>query len=191
MYMLRNYTAVKLLSSILMEEENRYKILHESQINTPIPCIRILPNLTVTQLMHKFTTIYVNQMFTTIFIKAWISPYPQPRETNLHYVTYDFLTVVLMKILLLQHTTTCGLVRKYKHLFWTLGQQATPKHRHLYTKLIRSNKMQQYAGIYLLQNHSTCFGCPSHPSSVVHKTVTAASDTGHSIWATTFLQCDL
>ena len=29
--------------------------------------------------------------------------------------------------------------------------------------LIRSNKMQHYAGIYLLQNHSTCFGCPSHP----------------------------
>ena len=47
--------------------------------------------------------------------------------------------------------------------------------------LIRSNKMQRYAGIYLLQNHSTCFGCPSHPSSGVHKTVTAASSTGHSI----------
>ena len=29
--------------------------------------------------------------------------------------------------------------------------------------------MQQYAGIYLLQNHSTFFGCPSHPSSVEHK----------------------
>ena len=26
--------------------------------------------------------------------------------------------------------------------------------------LIRSNKMQQYAGIYLLQIYSTCFGCP-------------------------------
>ena len=52
--------------------------------------------------------------------------------------------------------------------------------------LIRSKKMQQYAGIYLLQNHSTYFGCPSHPSSGVHKTVTEASGTG--IWATTFLQ---
>jgi len=30
--------------------------------------------------------------------------------------------------------------------------------------LIRSNKMQQYAGIYLLQIYSTCFRCPSHPS---------------------------
>ena len=48
--------------------------------------------------------------------------------------------------------------------------------------------MQQYAGIYLLQNHFKCFGCPSHASSGVHKTVTAASCTGHSIWATTFLQ---
>ena len=36
--------------------------------------------------------------------------------------------------------------------------------------------MQQYAGIYLLQVYSTCFGCPS---SGVQKTVTAASGTGH------------
>jgi len=41
--------------------------------------------------------------------------------------------------------------------------------------------MQQYAGIYLLQNYSTCFGYPSHSSSGVHQTVTAASDTSHSI----------
>ena len=39
--------------------------------------------------------------------------------------------------------------------------------------------MQQYAGIYLLQNYSTCFGCPSNPSTGVHKTVTAAAGTGH------------
>ena len=43
--------------------------------------------------------------------------------------------------------------------------------------------MQQYAGVYLLQNYSTCFGCLSHPSSGVHKTVTADSGTGH------FLSC--
>ena len=48
--------------------------------------------------------------------------------------------------------------------------------------------MQQYAGIYLLQNYSTRFGCPSHPSSEVHKTVTAAFGTGHIIWATAFLR---
>ena len=47
--------------------------------------------------------------------------------------------------------------------------------------LIRSNKMQKYAGVYLLQNYSTCFGCLSHPSSGVHQTVTAASGTGHSV----------
>ena len=45
--------------------------------------------------------------------------------------------------------------------------------------LIRSNKMQHYAGIYLPQNYSTCFGRPSHPSSGVRKTVTVASGTGH------------
>jgi len=39
--------------------------------------------------------------------------------------------------------------------------------------------MQKCAGIYLLQNYSTCFGCPSHPSSGVHKTVTAAYGTGN------------
>ena len=43
--------------------------------------------------------------------------------------------------------------------------------------------MQEYAGIYLLQNHSTYFGFLSHPSSGVHKTLSAASGT-----ATTFLR---
>ena len=54
--------------------------------------------------------------------------------------------------------------------------------------LIRSNEMQQNAGVYLLQNYSTCLGCLSHPSSGVHETVTAASGTGHSVRATTFRQ---
>ena len=35
--------------------------------------------------------------------------------------------------------------------------------------LIRSNKMQQYAGIYLLQVYSACFERPSRPSSGVKK----------------------
>jgi len=48
--------------------------------------------------------------------------------------------------------------------------------------------LQHYAGIYLLQNYSTYFGCPSHPSSGVHETITAASGTGHSNSATTFAQ---
>ena len=48
--------------------------------------------------------------------------------------------------------------------------------------------MQQYAGVYLLQNYSRCFGCLWHPSSGVHQTVTAASGTDHSVRATTFLQ---
>ena len=53
------------------------------------------------------------------------------------------------------------------------------------------NKIQQDAtdaGIYLLQNYSTCFGCLSQPSSGVHQTLTAASGTGHSVRATTFGQ---
>jgi len=51
--------------------------------------------------------------------------------------------------------------------------------------------MQRYAGIYLLQNYSKYFGCPSHRLSGVHKIVNAASGTGHSICATTFLQSGL
>ena len=50
--------------------------------------------------------------------------------------------------------------------------------------LKRSNEMQQYAGVYLLQYYSTCFGCLSHPSSGVDQTVIAASGTGHSVRAT-------
>ena len=59
---------------------------------------------------------------------------------------------------------------------------------HRDSTLIRSNEMQQYAGVYLPQNYSTYFGCLSHPSSGVHQTVTAASGTGHSVRATTFRQ---
>ena len=52
--------------------------------------------------------------------------------------------------------------------------------------LMKSNKMQQYADIYLLLNYSTCFGRPSRPSSGVHKTVVAASGTDHTIWGSSF-----
>ena len=45
--------------------------------------------------------------------------------------------------------------------------------------LIRSNELQHYACVYLLQNYSIYFGCLSHPSSGLHQTVTAASGTGH------------
>jgi hypothetical protein len=47
--------------------------------------------------------------------------------------------------------------------------------------LIRSNEMKLYAGVYLLQNYSTCFGYLSHTSSGVRQTVIAASGTGHSV----------
>jgi len=39
--------------------------------------------------------------------------------------------------------------------------------------------MQQCSLFIILQVHSTCFGCQTHPSSGVHKTVTTASGTGH------------
>ena len=48
--------------------------------------------------------------------------------------------------------------------------------------------MQQYAGVYLLQNYSTRFGCLSHPSLGVHQTVNAASGTGHITYHSNNLQ---
>jgi len=46
--------------------------------------------------------------------------------------------------------------------------------------------MRLYADIYLLLNYSTFFGCPSRPSSGVHKTVVEASGTDHTIWGASF-----
>ena len=40
----------------------------------------------------------------------------------------------------------------------------------------------------ILQVHSTCFGCQTHTSSGVHKTVTTAFGTGHTFCAATSLQ---
>jgi len=57
-------------------------------------------------------------------------------------------------------------------------------------KLKKSNKMQQYADIYLLLNYSACFGRPSRLSSGVHKTVVAASGTDHAIWEACFFKRD-
>jgi len=61
---------------------------------------------------------------------------------------------------------------------------------HRNSRLKKSNKMQQYADIYLLLDYSTCFGRPSRPSSGVHKTVVAASGTDHTIWGASFLKRD-
>ena len=61
---------------------------------------------------------------------------------------------------------------------------------HPNSRLKKSNKVQQYADIYLLLNYSTCFGRPSHPSSGVHKTVVAASSTDHTIWGARFFKRD-
>ena len=59
---------------------------------------------------------------------------------------------------------------------------------HRNSRLKKSNKMPQYADIYLLLNYSTCFGRPSHPSSGVHKTVVAAFGTDHTVWGASFFK---
>ena len=54
-----------------------------------------------------------------------------------------------------------------------------------YIKYIYINKIQQDATVrrsLFTANHFTCFGRPSHPSSGVHKTVTAASGTGRIMY---------
>ena len=61
---------------------------------------------------------------------------------------------------------------------------------HHNSRLKKSNKMQQYADIYLLLNYSTCFGRPSRPSSGVHKTLVAACGTDRTIWEASFFKRD-
>ena len=61
---------------------------------------------------------------------------------------------------------------------------------HRNCRLKKSNKMQQYAHIYLLLNYCTCFGRPSRPSSGVHKKVFAASGTDHTVWGASFFKRD-
>ena len=48
--------------------------------------------------------------------------------------------------------------------------------------------MQQYADMYLLQSHSTCFGASQYPSSGALKTVTATSGIGHNTGTATSFQ---
>jgi hypothetical protein len=73
--------------------------------------------------------------------------------------------------------------RKPKTKFYIRGSV------HRNSRLKKSNKMQQYADIYLLINYSTCFGRSSRPSSV-HKTVSAASGTDPTVWGASFLKRD-
>ena len=78
-----------------------------------------------------------------------------------------------------------GKVRKIKYSkFYIHGSM------HRNSRLKNSNKMQQYADIYLLLNYCTCFGRPLRPSSGVHKTVVAASGTDHTIWRASFFKRD-
>ena len=54
--------------------------------------------------------------------------------------------------------------------------------------IIVQRDVTQSSLFIILQVHSTCFGCQTHPSSGVHKTVTTASGTGHIFCAATSLQ---
>jgi len=76
----------------------------------------------------------------------------------------------------------CSLSFRNKYMYFSI--------LHLFNNTLNSydytlsniNKIQQDATVcrYLFTpDYSTCFGCPSHPSSGVHKTLTAASGTGH------------
>ena len=49
------------------------------------------------------------------------------------------------------------------------------------TLIIAQRDATQSSLFIILQVLSTCFGCQPHPSSAVHKTVTTASGTGHSL----------
>ena len=69
-------------------------------------------------------------------------------------------------------------------------ENLTVKRNALYSRLKKSNEMQEYPDIYLLLNYCTCFGRPSRPSSEVHQTVVAASGADHTVWGASFLKRD-
>jgi len=74
---------------------------------------------------------------------------------------------------------------------WILCKKNGTQHKLQFSsRLKKSNKMQQYADIYLLLNYCACFGRPSRPSSGVHKTVVAASGTDHTIWEASVFKRD-
>ena len=66
----------------------------------------------------------------------------------------------------------------------TSDNEANAAYCYAYTACLYIDKIQQDATVcrylFTAKSHFTCFGCPSHPSSAEHKTVTAASGTGHS-----------
>ena len=56
------------------------------------------------------------------------------------------------------------------------------------TSTIVQRNATQSSLFIILQVHTTCFGCQTHPSPGVHKTVTTASGTGRIFCAATSLQ---
>jgi len=121
-------------------------------------------------------------LFTTsCFFNAALTRVLLSRISNNDIHGHEWMEQTIQLCNLVLRWVKLGLRSLILRLFYIRGSV------HRNSILIRSNKMQQYAGIYLLQNYSTCFGRQSHPSSGVHKTVTADSGTCHRIWAT-FIQ---
>ena len=105
-------------------------------------------------------------------------------------ILYDVLCNDQLCFSMLLHRSIRNLLPSFIYICYCMREFYIHGSVHRDSILIRSNEMQQCAGVYLLQNYSTCFGCLSHISSGVHQTVTAASGTGHSVRATTFrLRC--
>jgi len=79
----------------------------------------------------------------------------------------------------LPYCTLFTIVTELPHILSLAFYICSSVHRN--SRLKKSNKMQQYADIYLLLNYSTYFGRPLRPSQGVHKPVVAASDTDHTL----------
>jgi len=118
-----------------------------------------------------FSTIHYPFFFTSL--SFWT--FRHHLSKTLHFSLMCIITVLtlFLKICVLQFASACA----DKPVVLTIC-----------IRLKKSNKMQQYADIYLLLNYSTCFGRPSRPSSGAHKTVVAASGTDHTIWGTSFFK---
>jgi hypothetical protein len=101
------------------------------------------------------------------------------------------LSIVLWQIAVIKARINWGLfTRSPTFIYWINTTHNNVLLLILRPKLKKSNKMQQYADLYLLLNYSTCSGVHCTQSSVVHKTVVAASGTDHTVWGASFLKRD-
>ena len=84
------------------------------------------------------------------------------KATSITYSECVSVALVIQHPKCMRHIVFCGLSGSTIFFRHYLADDTQVTENKMYV-LIRSNKAQQYVGIYLLQVYSTCFGRPSRP----------------------------